>query len=446
MAEAMPAFQALSHGSESPALTMTVGNNTHGYINETRVALYSFFSRHLLNTVDSGIEAQPAFLSFVEMRCTTTGSVLTAPELNQGHGSVTVHQAFVVPQTQDNLNSLQGRRKSDPSSFLKHVRSSVGDVVGFSPLPATAPVARQLSNGTNGAMRFSLPGEGRCQVGLEVRLPPTSESHLHSSIDGGKHHHQQARQQLAVLYVSRKGSTLAKPRPGELSEVEEHRLTDVVQAGFAVVLVDVCGFGTLADQAGDAFGLFDLPSRDYRTKESHPVDAMYNVGRSLVGLHAADVLRAAQWTQGVMKMTVVATVSANETAAAVLVAALVSKGTPSVEDPTVPQIQLGGIALVSSVAAWSQIALEPRYDMSSYYAFVFGVLQHFDLPDIVAALNASVLVAQPLNALRQPVNETVAATVYSFSNAHNKRLDVKAGASLGAAQLTDALMQWLRSL
>ena len=65
---------------------------------------------------------------------------------------------------------------------------------------------------------------------------------------------------------------------------------------------------------------------------------------------------------------------------------------------------------------------------------------------MVAALDASVLVAQPLNALRQPVNETAAAAVYSFPNANNKRLSVKAGASLGAAQLTDALVQWLRSL
>jgi len=90
-------------------------------------------------------------------------------------------------------------------------------------------------------------------------------------------------QSAAVMYVSRKGSTLARPRPGQLSDGEQARLAAVRAAGLAVVLVDVCGFGTLADKAGDAFGLFDLPSRAYRTKESHPVDAMYNIGRSLVG-------------------------------------------------------------------------------------------------------------------------------------------------------------------
>jgi hypothetical protein len=84
--------------------------------------------------------------------------------------------------------------------------------------------------------------------------------------------------------------------------------------------------------------------------------------------------------------------------------------------------------------------------MSSYYAFVFGALKHFDLPDMVAALNTSMLVAQPLNALRQPVNETDAATLYRFSKANNKRLNVKAGATLGTEQLTATLVHWLSSL
>ena len=46
-------------------------------------------------------------------------------------------------------------------------------------------------------------------------------------------------------------------------------------AGLAVALVDVCGFGTAADSAGDAFGLFDLPSYDFRVKLSQPVDAAF---------------------------------------------------------------------------------------------------------------------------------------------------------------------------
>ena len=46
-------------------------------------------------------------------------------------------------------------------------------------------------------------------------------------------------------------------------------------------------------QAGDAYGLFDLPSYDFRNKLTMPVDAAFNLNRSIVGIHAAEVLQAA---------------------------------------------------------------------------------------------------------------------------------------------------------
>ena len=474
VSEAMPAFEALSGGSGgAPALTMTVGNNTHGYINKTRLALYAFFSTHLLHTADSGIEHQPsAFFGFEDVRCTSTGSVLTAPELNHGRGSVSAHEAFVLPRTRENLDALEEKRTNHPADFLRSVSSSAAEVVGFKPLITPAPKAHRLGNVTNGTMmmmQFALPGEGRCEIGLEVHLPPAAAAAPHHDDDsdlglageggkagGGRRVPQQQQQQgqKAVLYVSRKGSELARPRPGQLSELEQARLASVRAAGFAVVLVDVCGFGTLADHAGDAFGLFDLPSHDYRTKESHPVDAMYNVGRSLVGLHAADVLRAARWTQDVMKMRVVATVSANETAAAVLAAALISTASTAGEAAHGSNVAggravamaaappLGNIAVVSSVVSWSSMALSPRYDMSAYYSFVFAGLKHFDLPDMAAALNVSVLVVQPLDALRRPLNQSAAAAAFKFSKASNSQLKVHAGAGAGAG-ITATLVQWL---
>ena len=423
VAEASPAFSALSPAGAQTNLTMTVGNNSHGYINKTRSALYTFFSKHLLHKADSGAERQcTSFLTFEDMRVTSTGDVITARELNDGKGSATIHEAFIMPATLANLAQLEQKR-ADAASFLSEVESTAAEVIGFN-LSAGAPTMTQLANGTNSTLRFAVDGEGRCKVGLEVlpAAPATAKK---------------TREREAVLYVSRKGQALSRPRPGMLSEVEQTRVAAIQAAGFAVVLVDVCGFGTLADRSGDAYGLFDLPSRAYRTKESHPVDAMYNVGRSLVGLHAADVTRAALAVTS-MKMQVVATLAANETAPAVLAAAVIAAAQPQ------PRAMLGQIGLISNVASWAHIAQSPRYDMSSYYSFVFGILRHFDAPDMVAALNASVLVAQPLDAERNPLTASAADSAFAFAKKQKLAgVGLLAGADVGPSEITQALLKWL---
>eukprot|EP01052_Picozoa_sp_SAG31_P025630 SAG31_NODE_2257_length_6072_cov_3.006864_3_plen_590_part_00 len=420
VSEAMPAFKALAKAGV-PDLTVTVGNNTHGYINKTRMALYRFFSKHLLHdSNDSGSELPPdSFLPFWQMRVTSTGNVITAPELNDGTGSTTVHQAFVLPITLENLARLDVKRQ-DPAGFLREVKASVVDVVGFQLDSTLVPNVTRVSDGVDGNRRYAVDGEGRCKVGLEV-MPPTAPIPNAAGV------------QKAVMYVSRKGQSLFRPRQGLLSNTEQQRIHALQAAGFAVILVDICGFGSFADKSGDAFGLFEVPSRAYRTKESHPVDAMYNLGRSVVGLHAADVVRSALVANSTMEMQVVATVAANETAAAVLAAALISP------------LTTGDVALISNVAAWSEIALSPRYDMSAYYSFVFGGLRHFDLPDVVAALNSSVFIAQPLDGERRPLNLTRANDVFRFAKKQTGSGSLELQPAVTSDAITNRLLHWLVS-
>ena len=137
VAESMPAFEALAEKGAAPALTSAVGNNAHGYVNATRLAMYAFLSETMLHANDSGVELDgptPAF-DFSDMRVTSTGSVLTAPEINNGKGSVTMHQAFSVPITTARLASLKRRREADGKGFLATVAASAAEVVGFR-LPA----------------------------------------------------------------------------------------------------------------------------------------------------------------------------------------------------------------------------------------------------------------------------------------------------------------------
>ena len=53
----------------------------------------------------------------------------------------------------------------------------------------------------------------------------------------------------------------------------------------------------------------------------------------------------------------------------------------------------------------------------SYYSFVFGGLRHFDLPDMIAALEPGqrALVLQPLDALREPLQANVSDATFGPS-------------------------------
>ena len=432
--ESLPAFKALAPAGQPPALSVCVGNNSHGYINRTRLCLYDFLSRNLLAKPDSGVEItddKVQVLNFSSIRVTSTGAAITAAELNGGNGSITAHQAFVLPNARPLLAALAKQRKEGGGQrFAAAVAATAAQVVGVVP-PASAAKATRLPDGASGTHVYTLPGEGRCKVALQL-LPP-----LPHDGDSGSSSYK------TVLYVSRKGGTMTRPKQGTLSAAETARLTAIRKLGLGVALVDPCGFGNVGDKAGDAFAEFTLPSRDYRTKLAHPVDVAFNLNRSVAGVHGGDVLRAAAAVAtagalpGAAASKVVATLSANETAVAVLAAALSAGGAA-----------LGDVALVESVASWATVVSSARYVDWSYFSFVFGGLRHFDIPDMVAALPAAqrALVLLPLDAMRkpQPANDTAAAFALAA-----KLKGGKGNASGGFEAVTDrsqldsALLAWL---
>ena len=239
------------------------------------------------------------------------------------------------------------------------------------------------------------------------------------------------------------------------------------------------------------------------------MDAAFNLNRSIAGFHAADVLRAVRVvnTPGALvginssamgcgggslkvagntaalqpRCTISASVSSNETAAAVLAAALISE-TPLAPDSlsSAGSPSLGSVAVLSTIASWESIAVSerfpfntgclllnysgnpgvnyesyrgangkrsgqasPRYDMSSYFSFVWGALRSFDLPDMLAALRMPALVLEPLDAERRPLNASAIASAYSFAEGANPQLTVHGGDVPG--DVTARLLSWLQA-
>lgn len=444
VAESRPAFELLAPGVQgassatATATNLTVHQSTHwhGYARGTREALYGFLMAAFnwghhgdpslfppgdppntteLYGVTRGpypyIMPFPPYFRYSELLATSTGNVLSAPEINGGNGSLSSHDAVVGPAAAANLAVLADRRQQGLHAMQQYISAGIVGVIGYRtpvrlsrvPVPASAAAGGPL---------FVIPGEGRCNVTITILEPtaPAAPSH--------------GKKRAIVMYVARKGVG------GDASVEETRRLDQLRAAAWTVAVVDVCGFGTAGDQTpgggGDGFGGHSK-ARSFKAG-SQPVDVAFNLGRSVVGIHAADVIRAAQalalpgGLAGQPDSVVVATISANETAAAVLHASvLLALGKwcggnggalgdvePSLASDAVAtcsaQVQLGDVALVGSIATWESIAAAERYDMGSYFSFVFGGLKHWDLTDLLTVLlqPATAVVASPRTLLPTP--------------------------------------------
>ena len=164
--ETVPAFAAYGAAGN---ITKTEAVNRHGYINGTRRALYAFFSKHF-NAPFGDEEFQlEKYLDYGDMLTTSTGNVINAPELNNGKGSLTTHQAFVLPITKAKLAELAAKRKLP--TFVEHVAGTAAQVVGITPaaaaaaaaVPPTAPT--RLPDGADGSQRHVTT--------LSTHTPPT---------------------------------------------------------------------------------------------------------------------------------------------------------------------------------------------------------------------------------------------------------------------------------
>ena len=80
-------------------------------------------------------------------------------------------------------------------------------------------------------------------------------------------------------------------------------------------------------------------------------------------------------------------------------------------------LSLGKQVLLQPMASLAGAAVGRFYWPYAYYSWVFGILQHYDMPDVVAALapGSSVLVVDPLDELFWPLPQDEAAAVYKFA-------------------------------
>eukprot|EP00416_Gambierdiscus_australes_P002927 CAMPEP_0171133230 /NCGR_PEP_ID=MMETSP0766_2-20121228/125919_1 /TAXON_ID=439317 /ORGANISM="Gambierdiscus australes, Strain CAWD 149" /LENGTH=243 /DNA_ID=CAMNT_0011596599 /DNA_START=40 /DNA_END=767 /DNA_ORIENTATION=- len=189
-----------------------------------------------------------------------------------------------------------------------------------------------------------------------------------------------------------------------LSSGEGALLVELHRHGISMVVAGLCGFGDDLWRGG----LWEF--------------APLLLGRTHVGLHAEEVLRVVWWTVGALGARKIVLVAAEDAAPAVLHAAVhilpsIAAHAAQHQDLADDKV-LVGLSLVRSLCCFADVAVSWRHVMP-WQMQMHGVLQHYDLPDLLAALvdrgGPSTLVIEPRDAEQKPLSWHRACIVYDLA-------------------------------
>jgi cephalosporin-C deacetylase-like acetyl esterase len=395
--EVAKAFKAF--GADANFL-MVEDDAPHASTLKNREALYAFFRKALDlpgPTRDEPVEIMP----FEELNVTPTGQLATSLK---GETIFSVNRA----EARKRLDEVE-RLRSRPESHRRAVLASARELSGYrAPGPGTEAVftGRWQRDGYAVEMYF-IQGEGRYVVPFLVFVPG----------GGGPH--------PAVIYLHPDGKA-ADARPGGTIE-------DLVRRGYLVLAPDLVGLGEMGPGTfqGDASS-FKVGSANYNYWF-----AAIQIGRSLTGIRAGDVVRTVNYLKGRADadVTRLAAVSRGELNAVLLHAAAL--------DESIKQV-----ALVDPLLSWSSIVLNEYYAPRYVLHAVAGSLGRYDLADLACTLAPRKLLALgPVDEMGKPAPPTSIGAEFAHVRAAyaaipgaSRALDVRP--VRGAGQLGSMLAGW----
>jgi hypothetical protein len=161
----------------------------------------------------------------------------------------------------------------------------------------------------------------------------------------------------------------------------------LVQAGRTVLAVDVRGIGETYDKEGKFYHEdFGAAGQQYMTA--------YLLGKSYVGMRAADLLVAARWLRN----------RTAEAGQAVDLIAIGHVGVPALHAAVAEPNLFDNVRIERTLACWSSL-IENRAHKRQLVNLVHGALAAYDLPDLQAALGDRLTVVSPLDPLGKPLPE-----------------------------------------
>jgi hypothetical protein len=304
----------------------------HASTQKNREAMYAFFQNHF--KVPGNSKEEPVnSLSEEELRVTSTGQVSTS------YGGETVF-SLNRKNAINLINALQSSR-SDLNKHISESLISAKKLSGFKePLEINQPVFTGRFQRKDYAIeKYFLQGEGNYVIPYLLLIPSKSNS-------------------KAIIYLHPSGKSVESKIGGEMEWF--------ASMGYTVLAPDMIGIGETGP--GIYSGDSSIDGVSYNIWYASML-----IGRSIVGIRAADVVRLSRMLKRNNDITEVYGVAKKEMATVLLhVAALDSSITH--------------IALIEPYSSYAAIVMNSNYNPKYVHSLVPGALKSYDLPDLAGSL------------------------------------------------------------
>lgn len=351
-------------------IEMVEGDYEHGYEQTIREAMYAFFQQHL-KLPGSSAELPITLLTEEELQKTPTGQVATS---------------YASHETVFSLNKKESEQWTDRLQKARentavHLKKVVADARQYSGFRAPSGIENPVFTGrirkdTYVIERYFLKGEGSYPIPYLLFVPAKQS---------GK----------TVIYLHPEGK--AREASGEIERL--------VKQGLTVLAPDLLGVGELISD---------------RFKGDAAIGGIsYNIwftaaltGRSIVGVHAADLIRLVNTIKQVAPHEEIWGVARGEMGPSLLHAAAF--------DPRINRAAIFGM-----YSSYQAVADRERYNPKFVYSMVPGALRAYDLPDLAAALAPRPLIlanfadtnGHPLDQAAMNAASAVASRYYEANHA-----------------------------
>lgn len=341
--EAMSAYRAFGNDDN---LQVSEDDSRHWMTSKIRYDIYSFFMKHFNLTGDPA-ELEAEIIPAKELKVTSTGQILTS------YGGDMIFD--VNKKDGEKLIEELDKSRKDIVHHINHVKVKAKEISGF--IDPSGEGIQPLLNGRYqrdgySVGKYAIMGEGDYAIPILLFLPDNIKD-----------------RQPAVVYLHSKGK-ITEARPG--GEIEK-----LVRKGFVVAAADVIGVGETKNTVTNREGTADAGSTSIL------------IGRSVVGLQAADIIRVVNYLKTCSEVDPrkIGAIGIDEMCMPLIHAAAFDSS-------------INNITLVGSLISYRSVAMNRIYKIGltpvnygpnflyeiDYNWNIAGVLKGYDLPDLLGCI------------------------------------------------------------
>lgn len=347
---------------------MVEDDASHMSTKRNREAMYAFFQKHLSNPGNSSDEITDT-LTAKELQVTETGQVATSL---QSETVFSLNRKYA-----EHLEQQLQTSRSAPSRHLNNALQSARKLSGYrQPNQIHKPVfTGRLQKKGYTVEKYFLQGEGDYVIPFLLMKPDKPG-------------------QKALLYLHPSGKQAEAAEGGEMEWYAKN--------GVTVLAPDLVGMGEMGP------GVFKGDS--YIEGVSYNIwFASMLVGRSIVGVHAADIIKLTQWLYKSGNVNEVYGMAKKELTSALIHAAAFDSS-------------IMRVLLIEPCPSYRSIAMHRFYNPAFLYSMVPRALTAYDLPDLAASLAPRRLwIMGSTNGTEMPSPEEAARDVKLIRNVYQKK-------------------------